>query len=543
MALTDAQCRAARPGERRLTLRDGLGLELLITPAGLRAPSRKIWRVRYTLDGQQYRVAIGEFPETGLSAARDEAAKIRLMVRREENPAPSYGSVAGVVPAKEPLTEFEAVELLTKDGEVRAGWRQGDDLDMAMVQPDTRCDDEADPYETSEVPVNFNTLIDKYISENRTFLPKPAEHILKAFALWSANRSGVSETAAEAESLEDVISGYLSEVGSGWATRTAKTYGSSIKLFSEWATANGILEPNKLTPRALESLRAHLISMPKHGRAKGKGKRGKSEPTNEPRSGDTINGNMRTLKTMLQNRRRAGCFPFLSMDDIADSLRLVDVNHPRPDPLKPPRLQALLEACGEYDSQEREPIGFLVVVMLLTGMRLGEALRLDWADVDLYEKVIRVVGRTKTKEERDIDLEVTPFLIKLLESKDGTGKVFGFDEESARDARYRLIHTYKAPAFLWSTRNSVGEARSAPTLRSTCGCYLTCAPSLYKAASAYHSARRLGHSVAVAEKHYLNVMRRIPDTATTLEAAMEIEDELERLFFGAKRKKVRLLRG
>ena len=37
-------------------------------------------------------------------------------------------------------------------------------------------------------------------------------------------------------------------------------------------------------------------------------------------------------------------------------------------------------------------------------------------------------------------------------------------------------------------------------------------------------ARLLGHSMTVAEKHYLGVVRGIPREARTLEAAMQIED-------------------
>jgi hypothetical protein len=38
------------------------------------------------------------------------------------------------------------------------------------------------------------------------------------------------------------------------------------------------------------------------------------------------------------------------------------------------------------------------------------------------------------------------------------------------------------------------------------------------------SAKQLGHSVDVAEKHYLGVVRSIPRDERTLEAAMQIED-------------------
>jgi hypothetical protein len=46
----------------------------------------------------------------------------------------------------------------------------------------------------------------------------------------------------------------------------------------------------------------------------------------------------------------------------------------------------------------------------------------------------------------------------------------------------------------------------------------------FGAASAYRSAKQLGHSVAVAEKHYLGLVREIPATARTLETAMQIDD-------------------
>jgi hypothetical protein len=41
--------------------------------------------------------------------------------------------------------------------------------------------------------------------------------------------------------------------------------------------------------------------------------------------------------------------------------------------------------------------------------------------------------------------------------------------------------------------------------------------------SVFMSARQLGHSVSVAERHYRRVHRGIPREAPTLEAAMQIE--------------------
>ena len=57
---------------------------------------------------------------------------------------------------------------------------------------------------------------------------------------------------------------------------------------------------------------------------------------------------------------------------------------------------------------------------------------------------------------------------------------------------------YGAPDFDWQM------------LRSTCATYLTNAPGIFGAATVFLSARQLGHSVTVAECHYLGVHRGIP---------------------------------
>jgi hypothetical protein len=60
--------------------------------------------------------------------------------------------------------------------------------------------------------------------------------------------------------------------------------------------------------------------------------------------------------------------------------------------------------------------------------------------------------------------------------------------------------------------------------RHTTGTYLTNAPGIFGAASAYRSAKQLGHSVAVAEKHYLGLVRGISPAARTLEDAMGLRE-------------------
>ena len=64
---------------------------------------------------------------------------------------------------------------------------------------------------------------------------------------------------------------------------------------------------------------------------------------------------------------------------------------------------------------------------------------------------------------------------------------------------------------------------------TACGTFLTNAPGIFGAASAYRSARQLGHSVAIAERHYLGLLRGIPREAHTLDEAMGIEDLLDEI--------------
>ena len=86
--------------------------------------------------------------------------------------------------------------------------------------------------------------------------------------------------------------------------------------------------------------------------------------------------------------------------------------------------------------------------------------------------------------------------------------MFGGDSSlpraAADAARKRLVNEFKATKFTWQN------------LRQTCATFLTNAPGIFGAASAFKSARQLGHSVAVAERHYLGLVHVYP-SATTLE--------------------------
>jgi len=72
-------------------------------------------------------------------------------------------------------------------------------------------------------------------------------------------------------------------------------------------------------------------------------------------------------------------------------------------------------------------------------------------------------------------------------------------------------------------------AAAVAVARWTRKSWLTNAPGIFGSASAYRSAKQLGHSVHVAEKYYVDVARGIRREARTLEAAMQIEEQMKKV--------------
>lgn len=349
-----------------------------------------------------------------------------------------------------------------------------------------------------------------------------------------------SAASSDPATVDAVLDSYIADRQPDWRPNTARNYLAAIKTFRDWARASGLRSAADLTPSALANFRRHAIERPQRSR------HATASNAEQPRTRNAVNSELRAIKTMLQTLRKAGRLPSITArDHITDNLGALAIKRTRPDPLRPEQLRELLDACRRHDADEHPPapIGPLVVLVLLTGMRVGEALQLTWSDVDLGAQVIRV--RAYKVGERVVNLRVCPVAVQLLASLPRSGaRVFAHTKKSARTARLRLVADYGAPAFLFSTRHSRaddgdgGASRSVPTLRSTCGSYLTCAPGIFGAASAAMSALQLGHSVKVAQDHYVGALWDIPASATTVEAAMQIEAELAAIVAPARRLRV-----
>lgn len=79
--LTDARCRAAKPGAKLAKLFDGGGLHLAVTPAGA-----KTWRVAYRLAGKPQTISLGPYPAVGLAEARQKRDELKATLRDGGDP-------------------------------------------------------------------------------------------------------------------------------------------------------------------------------------------------------------------------------------------------------------------------------------------------------------------------------------------------------------------------------------------------------------------------------------------------------------------------
>ncbi len=82
MALTDVAIRNAKPGAKPIKMTDGGGMFLMVTPAG-----GKLWRLKYRIDGREKLLAIGAYPEIGLSDARKRREEARELIALGKDPS------------------------------------------------------------------------------------------------------------------------------------------------------------------------------------------------------------------------------------------------------------------------------------------------------------------------------------------------------------------------------------------------------------------------------------------------------------------------
>jgi integrase len=179
----------------------------------------------------------------------------------------------------------------------------------------------------------------------------------------------------------------------------------------------------------------------------------------------------------------------------------------------------VLAACAKHDADtfvltRDEHDGFgtpgtryksvtaFVRFLLLTGMRVSEALAIEWRDVEAEQIHVRSAV-SKTKQPRDVDLTVAPTALP----GEPRARLFELTAGEVRAAQRRTT-TAKYGAPKWSPH----------VLRRTCWTYFTCAFNPRR------SAKPVGHSVVIAERHCAGLVK-VPAGGETLEQAIGIASE------------------
>lgn len=317
--------------------------------------------------------------------------------------------------------------------------------------------------------------------------------------------------------------------------KAVATYKAGTDKLLRFAEEHRVRTVDDLDRRRLMMFREQVINQPKQHAVKGK--RGAKAEGTERRSNLSINRELRAVSTALRYLIDCDLFARLTTDDVRRCCKPLKVAHDRKEFLRTAQMRKLLAACLRHDSDtfkatrtelagdgtpgttsKYRPIAGFALYILLTGCRLGEALRVQWEHIDLEDGNIHVGTDSKTSLPRDIDIGPSPALGRLLAAQKlrtgAKGSVWGLTEGEAETAMQRLRREYGAP-----------PSFTYQVLRVTCQSYLASAPSIYGAASIFLAARRGGHSVAVCEKHYAGAVKNLSAEARTLESAMQIETQ------------------
>jgi len=358
-------------------------------------------------------------------------------------------------------------------------------------------------------------------------LPADAARTREGREAWAAGKADALEARrreleggaprATGTPLADAVAGYY-RAHPRLREKTLAGYRAATGKLLAWAAEAGVETTDDLTRARLLGLRERLANEGKHG-------------GDAPRSAFSVNRELAALRTVCGYLEERDLLTRIRAGDLKRAFRKLRVPAARVVFLGPVECRALLDAARRHDAAtftatreelagkrakgttpRYEPALPIVRVALLTGMRMGELLRLSWEQVDLDARQIHLGAETKTSKARDVDLDVCPSVLELLATtppEKRSGRVFAaYSQPLATATARRLIADYGAPPrFTWQA------------LRRTCGTFLANAGGIWGGASAYRTARQLGHSVQVSEKHYLGVVRVDP-AAKTLEDAM-----------------------
>jgi integrase len=345
--------------------------------------------------------------------------------------------------------------------------------------------------------------------------------------------AGGRQFASSVATLRQEIETYLATVkrkksrrGRPTSPITLRRYRDGLELFASWCeterSCGGLNELNRDVLSAWKTSRFDALA---HG---------------EPREVSTVNQEVKPIRQMLVAAALAGRLVHLTSDAIRGALKRETQPAPTPRCYSVPEIRATLRAALDYDvspSRPRRSAAFapIVAAALLAGMRRGELAKLQVEDV-LFDApseydpdittgldLVRLPGhKTKTGAPRDVQMApYSPMLGQLLRAL--------IEDRTGREYVFRM--SYQTLGSRAAGLSTASKAKHYPPrgfclkdLRSTCATYQSPLPGNAKA-----KADRLGHTLQVAEQHYLALPSGTPLTAPNLEAVMQCSAELQEI--------------
>lgn len=341
--------------------------------------------------------------------------------------------------------------------------------------------------------------------------------------------AGGREHAASAATLREESAAYLGTVGRkvsrhGRPTSriTLRRYRDVLTQFSAWCEARGCTQLNQLTRTTLAEWLTSRLEADAHGHR---------------RAVSTVNQEVKPVRQMLTAAALAGRLVHLSSDAVRGALARMTQPAPEPRCYSVPEVRAILRAALDFDTSPARPrrapaMAPVIAAALLTGMRRGELAALQVSmvlfdaptaydpSITTGHDVVRLPASiTKTGVARDVAMHpYSPLLGELLRAL-----IHG---RGPRERVFKIGYVVMGD-YAWRLRTA---GRGAPadfclkSLRSTCATYQSPLAGNPKA-----KADRLGHTLAVAEQHYLALPSGTPLTAPSLESVMQCEPEVREI--------------
>lgn len=100
LPLTDTEIKKAQSKEKEYTLSDGNGLQLVIKTDG-----RKVWEVRYTIDGKPKKTTAGTYPTVSLKQARSKRDELKAKVSIGVDPIQEKKEIKAIIKLEEEKVE------------------------------------------------------------------------------------------------------------------------------------------------------------------------------------------------------------------------------------------------------------------------------------------------------------------------------------------------------------------------------------------------------------------------------------------------------